>query len=487
MLASCMLATVLSVGSIPSLLPPKDVSNEETFYATADNGLLWSSQRPDFENTVYSYGGLSVGCNWDYRETPYGDTQDWVCGSNLTAFDLSTVDGTINSAVLTFYVNDTPADWDTLYELWAVAEDWSGNSATFSNRPDVWTGTSRLVEPSAYKVDIDVTDIVQLWVDGHADNHGFYFSWTGFEFPYATTYRATQLCGSENYTECGGSHTRPQLHIQWTTSDTPPIGTTYAQVATTQFFNCGLLADGSVDCWNHPIIRTPYHPEGTYKQITGGGWHACGLLTNGLVECWGVAFGDTPMAFFSQISAGFAYTCGVRTDGSIECWGDNSYGQLDAPSGAFLQVSAGEFYACGVRTDGSVECWGTPPDNYGQTVAPSGVFTQVSAFLARTCGLKQDGSVVCWGRDTINNTPAQSPEGVFAHVSAGGMRDCALRLDGSVHCWLGGLPYNWDFEPGDTASSGYYVQISNERYHTCGVRASGEIDCWGEVSSWMLP
>src|SRR5262249_32650965 len=81
-----------------------------------------------------------------------------------------------------------------------------------------------------------------------------------------------------------------------------------------------------------------------YAALAVGASHACGLLGDGTVECWGYNYygqlGDgtntnrsTPVAVswlshVLQIVAGTYHTCALIDDGTVKCWGSNSAGQL---------------------------------------------------------------------------------------------------------------------------------------------------------------
>jgi alpha-tubulin suppressor-like RCC1 family protein len=60
-----------------------------------------------------------------------------------------------------------------------------------------------------------------------------------------------------------------------------------------------------------------------------------------------------------------------------------------------------------------------------------------------------------------------------ARLSAGSFHTCAVKADGDIHCW------------GDHSNAvdqtGPYVQVSAGTLHTCAVEASGDIHCWGDV------
>ena len=135
----------------------------------------------------------------------------------------------------------------------------------------------------------------------------------------------------------------------------------------------------------------------------------------------------------------------------MRCWGRNNFGESDAPSGRFTQVSTGEGHTCGLTTAGEVRCWGR--NNFGESDAPSGRFTQVSTGGGYTCALTTVGEVRCWGSN--DHGEADPPAGQFIQVSAS---------NGSV---LVGIARGYD-----------RIEVGS-RNHTCALRQSGEVVCWG--------
>jgi alpha-tubulin suppressor-like RCC1 family protein len=59
------------------------------------------------------------------------------------------------------------------------------------------------------------------------------------------------------------------------------------QVASGQFFSCGLKADDTILCWGLINGAQALPPPGTFAKIAAGWYHACGLATDGSIACWG--------------------------------------------------------------------------------------------------------------------------------------------------------------------------------------------------------
>lgn len=70
-------------------------------------------------------------------------------------------------------------------------------------------------------------------------------------------------------------------------------------------------------------------------------------------------------------------------------------------------------------------------------------------------------------------------ENTFAAISAGTTHTCGLRESGEVVCW------GSDEDGMSTPPGGRFKAISAGAFHTCGLRESGEAVCWGSVKDGM--
>lgn len=91
------------------------------------------------------------------------------------------------------------------------------------------------------------------------------------------------------------------------------------------------------------------------------------------------------------------------------------------------------------------------------------------------------------------NCDARAPEPCEGALAAGGQHTCALRASGRVYCW----GQNQDGELGDGTTSESMtpvrvrsiedvVQVSAGALHSCAVRRSGTVACWGENDDGRL-
>lgn len=233
---------------------------------------------------------------------------------------------------------------------------------------------------------------------------------------------------------------------------------------------------------------------------------------------------------WASVAAGYSHTCGVRTTGRLYCWGEDRYGALgdntaisnrDLPVEVAGQmtdwaaVSAGLSRTCAIKTTGHLFCWGSDAFGALGNGAPTGhraVPTEVGAHSANwasvsaeggafACAVKTTGRLFCWGDDRFgdlgnggSNTPRNTPTEVAGHatnwaaVSVGDAHACALKTSGRLFCW--GLDANGQL--GDSTTIGNrnvptqvagratdWVAVDAGSGHTCALKASGRLFCWG--------
>jgi hypothetical protein len=163
-----------------------------TLYALVDNTLIYSTTNSAAENTVYSTGDISSGCNW--VDGPFFD--DWVCGATAIRFDTSTLAGkTIISAYLRLWPYILAADFNTTYGINAFVSAWNTNSITFANAPNYYLANQVNVSVplSTAQTNWNVTGIVSNWASGAWVNNGMIIQDNNYIFPNYTAYRATSF------------------------------------------------------------------------------------------------------------------------------------------------------------------------------------------------------------------------------------------------------------------------------------------------------
>jgi len=233
-----------------------------------------------------------------------------------------------------------------------------------------------------------------------------------------------------------------------------------------------------------------------------------------------------------MVSTGGSHSCGIRTSGRLYCWGGDAYGELgDGGSNTtrhtptevagghtdWTTVSAGGFHTCGRRSSGRLYCWGRdangqlgngmPTTNRSTPGEVAGGHTDwvgVSAGDEHTCARRSTGRLYCWGDDERGSVgfslafadepaPVQVAGGRtdWASVSAGGGHTCAVRATGQLFCWgRDGSGQVGDGGPaGLFASRSIPFEVSGARTdwaavsagnaHTCARRTTGLLFCWG--------
>jgi alpha-tubulin suppressor-like RCC1 family protein len=293
-------------------------------------------------------------------------------------------------------------------------------------------------------------------------------------------------------------------------------------------------------------------------DLSHGADHRCVIEVGGALRCWGSDYtgqlGDgtlqspavslvpsiVPGASGSlDVAAGGGHTCAVLPGGTVRCWGYDSVGQVgdgdaglpdvvltpvtvDGLSGA-IAVTAGDRHSCALVVGGSVRCWGydgdgqigdgviTTPAANSSAVPVVGVSdaVSVSAGARHTCAVRATGSVVCWGADDVGqlgdgtvSSPAANPSPVTVvgitdavAVSAGTSHTCAVRATGAVVCWgsdvSGALGDGTIAAPANRATPAAVPGISSATAvsagvdHTC-VADGGAVRCWGSDAFHQL-
>jgi alpha-tubulin suppressor-like RCC1 family protein/subtilisin family serine protease len=337
--------------------------------------------------------------------------------------------------------------------------------------------------------------------------------------------------------------------------------------------------DVHASCTNRPgsylcACHSGYEGDGTTCRlrptivtVASGGSHTCALLNVGEVRCWGAAnfgqlgYGNTnaigddeaPFAAGSvdlggkavEIAAGENHTCARLEDGAVRCWGRAAAGQLgygnrndigdnEVPrvagnvdiGGRAVHIAAGQQHTCAIVEGGSVRCWGlgeTGRLGYANTrtigddetpasagaVALGGSAARLALGQFHTCALLESGAVRCWGfglygqlgygqSATIGDdeTPASRGDvdvgGTAIQIAAGAQHTCVLRDTGAVRCWgygvYGPLGYgNTDTigndempaTAGDVPVGAKVINLTAGGQRTCALLQTGAVRCWG--------
>lgn len=236
-----------------------------------------------------------------------------------------------------------------------------------------------------------------------------------------------------------------------------------------------------------------------------------------------------------DIAAGAEHTCALR-DGQVRCWGSNAFHQLGDAAlangrGAFREerravaglarvvaLGAGTHHTCAIVDSGAALCWGH--GGYGQ-LGDGGVddravpvrvpldapVRSISGGDGHTCAAVTGGAVYCWGRNDhgqLGNgsfTPRPTPVRVAlpedaVEVAAGRFHTCARGESGWVQCWgmhlFGQLGARVRVTGGHRATPAALARLDDAvglgagMDHTCALRRSGRVMCWGRNDHGQL-
>lgn len=289
-------------------------------------------------------------------------------------------------------------------------------------------------------------------------------------------------------------------------------------------------------CSDEPSsLSCPAGKTCAFTSISAGYEHTCAIYSvvegaednYGQVVCWGenrdgrcgagTGFGESQarqamvvadLNDAQSVVAGGTQTCAQRANGKVVCWGGNSFGELGngEEDGSFVpvevkwgvtgdveQVAAGGTSAggttCARTKDNRVWCWGR---NHERQVRPSTGDTQDRPVQIQNLSAPSDiavgqdfacaingGALQCWG-NRYGSAPsmlslANADE---AELSAKGFMACA-RTDAAVTCFT---------KPDDFVATPLLntLQVSTGALHTCALRESGDVVCWGSSANGRL-
>lgn len=282
-------------------------------------------------------------------------------------------------------------------------------------------------------------------------------------------------------------------------------------------------------------------------SVAAGDAGSCARLLGGSIICWGAndtgVLGDGTTAdslvpvtvkgitTATQLAVGDGFACAIVSGGAIRCWGANDSGQLG--NGTYVQSSSpvsvagisgatqlalGSAHACAVLPQGVVKCWGandlgslgngrwigsaTPVFAYSITGA-----SKIAAGSAHSCAVVSLGLLYCWGRGDVMQLgdQLQDPAGASiplkslgishaAEVAAGDGHTCVRFSGGTVSCFGGdyfgqlgdGTTSHGDGTPIAVTGLTGVAEISARGDHSCALRTTGQVLCWGDNGDGQL-
>ena len=266
----------------------------------------------------------------------------------------------------------------------------------------------------------------------------------------------------------------------------PVMGLKAIQISSGTSFALSLGSDGTISCWGETdaveaiLCDVPDFDvqRGNNVRLTADGKAVVALDAHGRPEIDETGqksakgnryLVDQEEVRWSQVAAGNRHSCGITTEGEVYCWGSSRVASAiqipigilarqqdrEMPSPRFYKVVAGDAHTCVLEHEANVDAT-TGAVNMGDTEIRAG---QIAA-----------GSIVCWGDNSSNQTDVPGdPHPVHRPPLPPG----SARTSGDA-----GGP-----DSDGTAESEYlYVDVTAGANHTCAVRTSGIVDCWGSDS-----
>ncbi|MEI6742122.1 MAG: Ig-like domain-containing protein [bacterium] len=286
-------------------------------------------------------------------------------------------------------------------------------------------------------------------------------------------------------------------------------------------------------------------------SLSSGGWHSCAVTDSGSVKCWGrndwgnLGNGNTNTSYTPVDVSGLNATavkvvttqyssCVLTSVGGVKCWGYGGWGLVGDGTGSsrytpvdvsgmtsgVIAIAAGGQHVCAIRNTGALLCWGwnghgqlgdgTSSDRYEPSDVnglDSGVIGVAPGSL-HTCASLATGAVKCWGLNNNgrlgNNDWNQSsvPVSVYgmtdatASISSGEAHTCVVKNSGALWCW--GYNGRGEFGNGTTSDSNIPVSITGlgstvrsvsaglAGAHTCALTSDGTAKCWGYNGNGQL-
>jgi alpha-tubulin suppressor-like RCC1 family protein len=268
--------------------------------------------------------------------------------------------------------------------------------------------------------------------------------------------------------------------------------------------SCAITSSNRLFCdWagTSQELRLPGVDPATWASASITRDHLCATTTTGALWCLGdnssgqLGIGSTPSFTTSlvrvgtaddwrSVSVGVDSTCGIRGAGDLWCWGrgigDGTTAVRATPTrvgvgSTWAAASVGASHACAIRTSGQLWCWGSGglvgDGTAGASLAPKRIgtasdWTEVAVGAVHACGLRGTGGLWCWGANGDGQLGDGYREPRLAPHQVGTRGDWTTVS-------VGGASFVGGSGGGDERSSA----------HTCGIRAAGELFCWG-ANAW---
>jgi hypothetical protein len=149
------------------------------------------------------------------------------------------------------------------------------------------------------------------------------------------------------------------------------------------------------------------------------------------------------------------------------------------PSGSLAQTTAG----CMIAKNDSLKCWMASPllsaDEFITLPVPGpydAVYIEQSQNgIPFRCAHLQAGGYACY---PLNSWQAPAAGREYAQLALGSQQSCGLLASGVVECWDDAGP--------TVGPAGTFIQIDAQADVSCGLHADGSGECWGGASSYNV-
>lgn len=221
---------------------------------------------------------------------------------------------------------------------------------------------------------------------------------------------------------------------------------------------------------------------------------------------------ELPELIPNLMGVGQAGGCAVNTSAQLVCWGTNQFGTLGLNNKNYAysipqatgtagtgtnftdweKVSVNGRSVCGLRNGGELWCWGRNGLNQLGNGVGSGypcedssssctehvvIPTRIGAYsdwvfaVAGGCGIRSNGRAYCWGVCPGDNaTPCNGDDSLDNNI-----------INTYVHASKGPVEIKTDATYTASPNTAFtdWVKIRKSAHGGCGLRANGELWCWG--------
>lgn len=302
----------------------------------------------------------------------------------------------------------------------------------------------------------------------------------------------------------------------------------WVKVSAGNNYTCGIeRTTQKLYCWGknnygqlgHATSSVPVEVTGggKWSAVVAGDTHTCAIKTDKTLWCWGrddkgqlgndslysnktspTRVSTAIATMWVDVDVESKQSCAVATTYVMYCWGQwgwvGTVGGSNNPTPTRVQsgdishftdwrsVSTGRYHICGIRASGALYCFGK--NNVGQVGNGTGVdvrypvqvnagvnWLSVDLGLDFTCGIRSNGQLWCWG-DNYFGQPGQ--------------------ICGSQ--WVSAGPRMCDvFTPAypspvreATKSTAAWTKIDAGGFHSCSIKSSKRLFCWGQDTKAQL-